>query len=117
MSHWIALFLAIAGNVGGNIAFKHFVQTTDFQRSWILPGGALWQPSLWIGGLFAATLLVCYLYAIRTIPLGVAYTVATSISIAGVTCAGVLLYGEAIGLRTAIGIAVVMAGVVLITTA
>jgi multidrug transporter EmrE-like cation transporter len=47
----------------------------------------------------------------------VAYTTATSLSIAAVTCAGVLIYGEAFSLRMAFGIAAVMAGLFLISTA
>ncbi len=116
MSHWIALMMAIAGNVGGNVAFKYFVQNTELKRSWASVGVAFSQPSFWLGCLCSFVLLGAYLYAIKSIPLSTAYTVATSVSIAGVTCAGVLIYGETIGLRTTIGIAVVLLGVGLITT-
>jgi len=111
MSHWIALFLAILGNVGANVSFKHFIQTAD---------GSVLQairiPSLWIGLCLAALLLGSYLYALRGLPLGLAYTFATSISIAAITLAGVLFYGETISVRSAIGIMVIMAGIVLLTT-
>lgn len=117
MSHWIALFLAIAGNVGANIAFKNFMRSTEFRWSWASVGTALSQPSFLAGFGLATLLLACYLYAIRLIPLSTAYTVATGLSIAGVTCAGVILFGETVGLRALAGIAVVMAGVALITTA
>ncbi|MEM9342749.1 MAG: SMR family transporter [Pseudomonadota bacterium] len=111
MSHWIALVLAIAGNVGANVAFKRFIQNAD---GTVLQ--AVKQPSLWIGLCLGGLLLVSYLYALRGLPLGLAYTFATSISIAGITLAGVLLYGETITLRSAVGIAVIMAGIVLLTT-
>jgi multidrug transporter EmrE-like cation transporter len=117
MSHWIALFLAILGNVGANIAFKRFTLDTEFSRSVPSVMSALTHPALWIGLFLGFGLLVCYVFAIRSIPLSMAYTAATSLSIVGVTCAGVLIYGDTIGLRSIVGIAAVLAGVALITTA
>jgi multidrug transporter EmrE-like cation transporter len=116
MSHWIALFLAILGNVGANIAFKKFVTTTEFGWSWPLVRAALLQPTLWVGFSFGLALLGCYLYAIRGLPLGAAYTLATSLSIVGMTCVSVFLFGEALGVRAIFGIVVVLVGVALITT-
>lgn len=115
MSHWIALFLAVAGNVGANVAFKRFVTTTEFGRSWSSVVAALMQPSLWIGLSCGVAIIVLYLYAIRSIPISVAYTMATTVSISGVTLVGVLMYGEPFSLRMAAGIATVMLGVTLIT--
>lgn len=117
MSHWIALFVAIAGNVGANIAFKNFMRSTEFSMAWSSVGTALSQLSFWLGIGLATALLGCYLYAIKLIPISTAYTVATGLSIAGVTCAGVILFGETVGLRALAGIVAVMAGVLLITTA
>lgn len=117
MSYWIALLLAIAGNVGANISFKHFIQTTDLDMSWASARVALLHPSFWLGMIFGFSLLGCYLYAIKGLPLSVAYTTATSLSIAGITCAGVFLYGETLGVRALIGIAVVLLGVFLVTSA
>lgn len=117
MAYWIALALAIAGNIGANIAFTRFVRTTEFERSWASVGIALSQPTFWIGSFFGFMLLGCYLYSIRGIPLSVAYTAATSLSIVGITCAGVFLFGETVGPRAYLGMAAVLAGVFLITTA
>jgi multidrug transporter EmrE-like cation transporter len=117
MSNWIALILAIAGNIGANFAFKYFVQTTEFKRSWASWGAAVMQPSLWLGLFLGVMLLGCYIYAVRGIPLSIAYTVATSASIAGVTCVGVLGFGEVISTQAIVGIAIVMLGVGSIVTA
>lgn len=115
MSYWIALVVAIASNIAANIVFKHFMQTVEFKRSWSAVGAALAHPSLWLGGFLGFVLLGSFLYALRQIPLGIAYTVATSVSIAGVTCAGALLFGEVISLRMIVGVVVVLLGVSLIT--
>ena len=116
MNSWFFLLVAVAGNIGANISFKYFVRNTKFERDSASVANALLQPSLWIGVLLGVMLLGCYLVAIRTIPIGVAYSVATGLSIAGVTCAGALLYGELVSLRALMGIAVVFLGVTLITT-
>ena len=117
MSHWIALSLAILGNIGANIAFKRFTLDVEVDRSGSSVADAIAHPALWIGLVLGGGILVCYVFAIRAIPLSIAYTAATSLSIVGVTCAGVLIYGEKIDIRTIIGIAAVFSGVALITTA
>ena len=57
-----------------------------------------------------------YLYAMRGIPLRTAYTLATSLSIVGIASVGAIYFGETIGLRSGFGIALVIAGVALLTT-
>ncbi len=117
MSYWVALLLAIAGNIGANISFKHFIQSTDLDASWNSVWVALSHSSFWIGMMLGLSLLGCYLYAIKALPLSVAYTTATSLSIVGVTCAGVFIYGETLGFKAVLGIAIVLLGVYLVTTA
>jgi multidrug transporter EmrE-like cation transporter len=116
MSYWVALFLAVAANVAANITFKHFIQTTELEPSWTAVRGALGQPSLWLGIVLGLTLLGGYVYALKGIPMSVAYTTATTLSIAAIISAGVFLYGEPFGARMAMGVGAVMVGVFLITT-
>lgn len=116
MSYWLALLLAICGNIGANIAFKKFTIETEISRSWSSVTTALLHPMLWVGLGLGVMLLGSYLFAIRQIPLSAAYTLATSLSIVGVTTAGVFLFGETIGVRSVLGIATVIFGVGLITT-
>lgn len=117
MSYWIALLLVVASNVGANAVLKHFVQTTEFSLSWHALFGAALKPSLWIGLSLSGILLASYLYAIKGLPLSTAYVFATTLSIVGITCAGVFLYGEAMAPRAMLGVAVVILGVSLIATA
>lgn len=116
MSHWIALLLAVAANIGANISFKYFIQHTEFNGFWPSLAAIIRQPTFWLGGCLGVGLLCSYLYALRGIPISVAYTTATSLSIAGITMAGVLFFGEAFGFRMAVGLAGVVAGVYLIMT-
>jgi multidrug transporter EmrE-like cation transporter len=116
LSYWIALFLAIAGNIAANMSFKHFVTTTNLDASWASVRITVTHPSFWLGIAFGVSLLACYLYAMKGLPLSIAYTTATSLSIVGITCVGVFLYGETLGIRAMIGIPVILAGVVLMST-
>ena len=116
MNYWIALLVAVAANIGANVAFKDFVETSDFGWSSSAILKAVLHPSLWIGVALGVTLLVSYLAALRGLPISVAYTAATTLSIAGITSLGVLVYGEPFGLKMATGIVAVTVGVLLITT-
>jgi multidrug transporter EmrE-like cation transporter len=117
MTYWIALFLAVAANVGANISFKYFVQNTELKLEWTTLLSAAFRPSLWIGLCLGVSLLGAYLYSLKGLPISIAYTAATTLSIVGITCAGVLIYGEAFSLRMAVGILTVMLGVFLVATA
>lgn len=116
MGYWLALLLAIAGNIGANVAFKKFTNDTEFSGTWASIASSLLHPMLWLGLFLGVMLLGSYLVAIRQIPLSVAYTLATSLSIIGITCAGAFIFGEAVGLRAMLGIGLVIVGVAVITT-
>ena len=117
MNYWIALLVAVAANIGANVAFKHFMETSDLSWNKAAAFKAVLHPSLWIGVTLGVTLLVSYLVALRGLPISVAYTTATTLSIVGITSVGVLMYGEPFGARMALGIAIVISGVLLITSA
>ena len=116
MNYWIALFVAVIANIGANIAFKHFLESSDLKWTKSAAVSAALHPSLWIGVGLGVTLLVSYLAALRGLPISVAYTTATTLSIAGITALGVLFYSEPFGWRMALGVATVVVGVLLITT-
>lgn len=111
---WIALLISVAANVASNIAFKRFMTNATLEPTWPAVRAALLTPSLWIGFLCAGTVLLAYLFAIRLVPLGVAYATATSLSAFGIAVAGVMLFGETLKTSAMIGIALVIGGVLLI---
>ncbi len=114
MTAWLALLLSVAANVGSNIAFKRFMDSATLEFSWHAVWSALLTPSFWIGGICAVTVLLTYLFAIRVVPLGVAYPLVTSLSTICVALAGVTLFGETLKPVAMLGIALVIGGVVLI---
>lgn len=114
VTHWAALGLAVFFNVLSNLSLQRGVRS--------LPGrlepGFLWsvvtQPWLWAGVTSAGLLLLCYLYAIRGLPLVVAYPTVTSLAMAGIAVASVLLFHSPLTPQHLAGIALVIAGVVLL---
>ena len=73
-------------------------------RAWLLLGAFLYLLS------FALWLLI-----LRTVPLVVAYPVAVGLTICGTTLVGILVLREQLDLRQALGIALVLIGVVCIS--
>ena len=110
MSHWIALFVCVLANVASNYALKSFATTmpTTLDRA-ALPALAtnLW---LWAGVAAAGTVFVTYIWAIRGVPLSIAYPLATGLSVIGVAICATTLLGETIdGWRLA-GMALIVVG-------
>lgn len=115
MSHWIALLVAILANVSGNLALKQFSQQM-LERQDVSPVvAALLNPYFWIGGLSAGLVFLSYIWALRGVPLSVAYPIGTGVSAVGVLLAAGLVLGETIGLAKIAGVGLVIAGVLLIT--
>ncbi len=114
LGSWIALLLCVVGNVTANIGFKKLMETLRLEVSLQNAVAIITNPWLWIGGGGSLLLLVSYLYAIRTLPLGVAYPIATSLGTVAVATAGILLFAEPARLTNVLGIALVVSGVLLI---
>lgn len=117
MSHWFALLLCVFANVSANMAFKHVMSGAPGELKWQTLVGIATQPWLWFGFLMAGVVLSAYLYAIREVPISMAYPVVTSLATIGMAIAGSWLFGEILGWRAIAGIACVMCGVLLIFSA
>lgn len=116
MSHWLALMVCIAANIGANVAVKRAMDSVQLEASWDGVKSVLLQPWLWLGCSLAGVIFLSYLYAIRGVPLSSAYPIATSSATIGVALAGSVLFGEVIGARGIAGIACVLVGLMLIAS-
>lgn len=114
MSHWLALATCVAANIGANACFKHLMAGRDVQSGAAGLASLATEPWLWAGLGLAGVLLTTYLYALTVVPVGVAYPVVTSMATAGVVVTGALLFGESVKATGLIGIALIVAGVVLV---
>lgn len=111
----VALALCVIGNVCANAGFKRLVQSVEPEFSLRTLVDVVTSPWLWLGGLGSLLLLGSYLYAIRTLPLGVAYPIATSLGTVAVATMGILMFSEPLKLTNMAGIALVICGVLLIS--
>ncbi|MDX2288230.1 MAG: SMR family transporter [Hyphomicrobiaceae bacterium] len=113
-SHWLALALCVVGNVSANIGFKRMMATLPLEVSVGTVRYLVTSPWAWLGGLGSLLLLGSYLYAIRSLPIGVAYPMATSLGMVGVALAGTFILGESLRPQAMAGIACIILGIVLI---
>jgi multidrug transporter EmrE-like cation transporter len=115
--YWAALFAAVGANVVSNVAFKLGMQRvalpTDASPVHVL-FEILRQPWLWVGGVFAAVLLGLYLFAVKGVPLGVAYPTVAGLAMVGIHAAGILLLGERFSVAGACGVLAIVLGVCLL---
>jgi small multidrug resistance pump len=101
MKQWIFLGVAIVSEVIATSALK---ATEDFTRLW---------PSLIVvvGYAFAFYFLTLTL---RTIPLGIAYAIWSGVGVALIALVGWVLYKQTLDVPAFIGIALIVAGVVVL---
>jgi multidrug transporter EmrE-like cation transporter len=116
MSHWLALVVCIAANILANISVKRAMDATPLEATWTGLRSALLQPWLWLGVALAGIVFASYLYAIRGVPLSTAYPFTTSSATIGIALVGSLLFGEMLGWRGVLGIALVLAGLIVLAS-
>ena len=98
---WLYLLLAIAGEVVGTTALK---ASDGFTR--------LGPSLLVILGYGIAFYLLAQV--LRTIPLGITYAIWSGVGVAAVTLIGWLVYGQRLDIPAIIGIALIVAGVLVL---
>lgn len=110
--HYLLLVVAFLFNAAANIVLK-FAANQGFSFSTLLRGefNAAHLYALGAAFLFALNLGV-YLVALRSIPLSVAYPVMIGMTFF-VTTSAALLLGERISLPQALGLAMILAGVLI----
>lgn len=96
---WLYLLLAGLLEVGWAVGLKY---TDGFRRLW---------PSVGTGAAIVASLALLS-QAVKTLPLGTAYTVWTGIGAVGTVLLGILLFGESRDPLRLLCIALIVAGVV-----
>lgn len=112
---WLILILGIAANASASVMVKFAMLPPREFPSPANPEAALRNWPFWLGlGLYGAAFLL-YAAALAKLPLNVAHPVLTSGAIATVAFLSVLLFNEPLSWHKAAGIALIIAGVALIT--
>ena len=100
---WVFLTIAIAGEIVGTLSMK---ASDGFSRRAF---GALAVVGYSVAFYFLALVL-------KSIPVGVAYAIWAGAGVATVAILGVLLFGQKLDLAAVIGIALIVAGMVILNT-
>ncbi len=110
---WLALIIAVSANVASNHAFKMAVSrwTSDGEGHWWT---LIVDPVFWIGLGLAGVLLGAYLYALRAIPLSIAYPSVTGLAMVGIAITGTQILGESLSQSNIAGIGLIAVGVFLL---
>lgn len=112
---WLILVLGIAANASASVLVKMAMMPPRRFPSLAAPMAALSNWPFWLGlGLYGIAFLL-YAAALARLPLNVAHPVLTAGAVATVAALSVLVFREPFHWTTGAGIALVIAGVALIT--
>lgn len=111
---FLALGVAVAANFVANLALKRAMVQVEGGGLVAIALTLLGSLAFWIGIGSAMVLLAAYLYAIRTVPLGISYASVTALTIGLLTTWGFLSGAEPVTLTRMIGVAVIIAGFILV---
>ena len=101
MKQWMFLFIAIVSEVIATSALK---ATADFTR--------LWPSVIVVIGYISAFYFLSL--TLRTIPVGIAYAIWSGVGVALIALVAWVLYGQTLDIPAFIGIALIVAGVVVL---
>lgn len=101
MKQWMFLFIAIVSEVIATSALK---ATEDFTR--------LWPSVIVVVGYVSAFYFLSL--TLRTIPVGIAYAIWSGVGVALIALVAWVLYGQTLDMPAFIGIALIVAGVVVL---
>ena len=113
--YWAALLLAVLANVGANAALKAAMTSIPEDAGdgkWL---AVLERGSFWLGIALLGVVFVSYLFALRSLPVSVAYVAITSLAMIGAIAVESYFYGIPVGLGKAAGICFIITGIWLIT--
>lgn len=116
MEKWLAITLCVLANISANLCFKRAMAEIGTPLTIGAVKMVITRPWLWLGFLCASVVLASYLYAIRELPVGLAYSIVTSSVVVGTLVCGFLLFNESLAIRSLAGIFFIGVGMVLIAS-
>ncbi|MGQ0457181.1 MAG: DMT family transporter [Hyphomicrobium sp.] len=112
---WLALTVCVIANIASNIVLKTLSQQAPQSLDMKTAVAIIWNPMLWLALVLTGIVFVSYFLAIRFLPLGAAYPMSTGLTAIGVTIAGSRFFGEPVSLASLAGIALVVAGIAILS--
>jgi len=113
---WLILILGVGSNALASVLIKVAI-TPPFKFPSIKePMEALLNWPLWLGLVFYGAAFLLYAAALEKLPLNVAHPILTSGTVASVALVSIFYFNESFSWVTALGILLVLSGVLLIST-
>lgn len=112
---WLLVFAGIAANASASVLIKLAMQPPRQPPSLADPQAMLRNGPLWLGLLLYGLTFVLYAAALMRLPLNIVHPLLTAGAIASVALASSLLLREPFYWTTGVGIALIIAGVILIS--
>lgn len=112
MTAWLALVGAILFNTLGNLFIKSFSIATEVRS----PLDYL-TPAFILGMAFFGSNVVLYSFALKSIPIVVAYPILVGMSLAAVSLVAVFWFKESFGLSHLLGVVFVTIGIICLARA
>tara|TARA_Y100000815_G_scaffold275560_1_gene314545 strand:- start:5649 stop:6005 length:357 start_codon:yes stop_codon:yes gene_type:complete len=115
IGHWTLISIAAAANVALNLTLRHVARSLDTGSLKGVVTSLLLSPWFALSVVFGTVLVGAFLAAIRQYSLGITYTAITSLAMVGLTVVGALVFNEVVSAMRIGGLALVIAGLVLIS--
>lgn len=112
MTHWILILMAAAANVVLNLSLRQTARafTPGLPREML--ASVLLSPWVWLSVLSGTILIGAFVTAIRSFPLSLTYTAITATAMVALTLVGVLMEYETVNFGRAVGLALIVTGLV-----
>ena len=109
---WIAIFVAVVANVIANIAIKKTSQQAPADYPVELLLQIISSAWFWLFGIASGVLVLSYIYAVRGVPLPIAYSAVSGLALLLITLVSRYLFHSTLGFFDYVGMALIFLGVV-----
>jgi len=111
MTHWTLILIAAGANILLNLSLRQTGRSINTESLGSIVTGLIISPWAWVSCLFAGVLLTAFVAAIRVYSLSLTYAAVTAIAMVGLTAVSVALQIETISATRAIGLALIVTGI------
>jgi multidrug transporter EmrE-like cation transporter len=114
MSPWVFVIAAVVANVGLNLCLKRISGFIALEAPLETALRVLAAPAFWLAGLCGAALVGCFVMSLKGLALSTSYAAVTSLAMVSLAVVGLGLGTETLPLGRALGLGLVVGGVVIL---
>ena len=111
MTHWTLILIAAGANILLNLCLRQTGRSINTESLVSIVTGLILSPWAWASFLCAGVLLTAFVAAIRVHSLSLTYAAVTAIAMVGLTAVSVALQIETLTAARALGLALIISGI------